>query len=104
MNKKSYNFAGSRSRLEVSELEQEWESTPEQKLYAAVLHRQILDALTPVMENDENERKFARLRKSARDWLLKSQEDFETVCAFADLDAGAVRDYARRVIAEMDMP
>lgn len=81
-------------------------STPEQDLWAAVVHQAIYEATEqdeatkpkkPKKPSDPNTNKKAKaanaaLRTRARRWLLGDSDDFRAVCEYAGLDPDAVRE------------
>jgi len=74
---------------------------PEQKLWAAVLHRALLDACGSVGKCGSYTRKqMNRISDDAIKWFTYKPEGFQTVCDLVGLDSDAVRQMALRLIRE----
>lgn len=73
-------------------------TTPEQELWAAVLHREVLDAVTVIPDHRKKDggSGLTVLEQSrAREWLTKGGDDFRRVCDYAGFDPEAVMSWAR---------
>src|SRR5262245_10781505 len=69
----------------------------ERRLWMNVLSQAIADAKRCLEQRHQAQRLEVQ---RARDWLLKPNKDFETVCALADLESSRVRAFARKVIED----
>jgi hypothetical protein len=96
----------------------EFNKAPERRLWVAVLHAQIEDALAPAPEKPfdvtsdptGNVRRWqgwrnrvkthVRLREQARTWLSKTDSsDFHLTCVFAGMEPQVVADWVRKAEA-----
>jgi hypothetical protein len=74
---------------------------PEQKLWAAVLHRALLDACGSVGKSESYTRKqINRISENAIKWFTHKQDGFQAVCDFVGLDSDVVRRMAVTLIRE----
>jgi hypothetical protein len=74
---------------------------PEQKLWAAVLHRALLDACGSVAKADCDARKqIGEISDDAIKWFKYKHKGFLTVCDFIGLDSDEVRRLALGLIRE----
>lgn len=87
--------------------------SPEEHLWRSVIERQVLDAMYCHTRNIDTlnfNKRMIRICKpthtrgiAARAWLFSpTDEDFQTVCDYANLDAAQVREWAQRIIARFD--
>lgn len=68
---------------------------PENDLFLAVILQAFDDLRQSIWRK-------ASIATDARRWLLDGGEDFETVCAYAAVDADAIRYIAKRYIEHLD--
>lgn len=78
----------------------------DERLWAAVITQAIADATMSVSEPKPGASRVRLLelaakrqaKQEARDWLLNDEDDFEAVCASADMCPSSVRAYARKML------
>ena len=73
-------------------------SQEEIDLWRAVVVQSLDDLLLPPSNN-----KYRRWRKQAIDWFIKADEDFYSVCEYANLSPRKILELARLNIAEAIM-
>ena len=74
---------------------------PEQRLWAAVLHRALLDACGSVGRSDcDSHKQINEISNDAIKWFKHKQKGFQAVCDLVGLDSDEVRRLALRLISE----
>lgn len=73
----------------------------ERKLWAAVLHGAINDAIGARIPGVHPMYQKAT-RLEAQRWFTEADQDFYTVCSFAGMEANAVRDRVIKMIEEQE--